>query len=135
FLTIFDDGRYVRNLAQYSTSRYQIGNGQITVSAIDPADLPNRISDAQIRQEIAAGINAGALPFPDANTLYYIFTPPGVVVTWDDGEDSAHNFHGYHSYDGRGGFAYAVIPFNDVGLYEMTRTCSHELAEAVTDPQ
>jgi hypothetical protein len=135
FRALFTDGRYMANLAQYSTEGFPIGNGTLVATARDGHDLPARVTDEQIQAEIRAQIAAGQLPQLDPNTLYVVFTPPQVVVD-TEGRGPEHDVYGYHNYffDGRGsGFAYAVIPFNPRGL--MTIAASHQLADAVTDPQ
>ena len=97
------------------------------------------MTDAQIQDEIAAQIAAGRLPTPDENTLYFVFTPPHVLVVDPPGkEDSVYS---YHSTYGWGQVVYAVIPYwddhypwqpGDAPLM-MTAAASHELAEAVTN--
>jgi hypothetical protein len=136
FQALFADGRYMANLAQYSSGSYQIGNGALVTTATDSVAPPASLSDAQIRAEISAQVAAGQLPKPGPDTLYFVFTPPHVAVE-AYGEVSGTGFDGYHSsaVDGHGtGFAYAVIPYAD-DRSALTTTISHELAEAVTSPQ
>ncbi len=139
FRDLFADGRYMANLAQYSRNGYEIGNGEFTGTALDPAELPGRVVDSQITQEITAQIAAGKLPTADADTLYVVFTPPKVVVDDGTGADSENDFLAYHSYSDSGQFAYAVVPYEDEAVWGdprlQTIAASHELAEAVTDPQ
>jgi hypothetical protein len=148
FQDLFADGRYMATLAQYSAGGYQIGNGRYVATATDESQVPARVTDFQIQTEIRAQIQAGALPPPEDDTLYFVMTPPGVVVVDGDGSDSEHDFAGYHSYSVSFSdsyqFPYAVIPYwdnppSDQGISTgdprlMTDVMSHELAEAVTDP-
>src|SRR5262249_3165701 len=78
------------------------------------------------------------------NRLYMIFTAPNVDVT-QGAQDSLHDFYGYHDFfTGPTGAPvyYAVIahPIGNGNYYSLnvfqtlTKTISHELAEAVTDP-
>jgi hypothetical protein len=138
FRALFADGLFMANLAQYSTGGYTVGNGSLVATATDAQDPPAKVTDAQIQSEVRAQVAAGHLPKPDASTLYFVFTPPGVVVYDSGGSNSVDDFSGYHDYDfGSGGFAYAVIPYDDT-LQDprwMTLYASHELADAVTDPQ
>src|SRR4051794_5558210 len=97
FQDLFADGRFMANLAQYSAGGYTIGNGSFGATATDEQQPPARVTDAQIQTEIRAQIAAGHLPPPDANTIYFVFTPPQVVVTEGTGE-SGKEFLGYHSY-------------------------------------
>jgi hypothetical protein len=138
FKTLFADGRFLANLAQYSTDSYTIGNGTLAHSTTDTMAPPATVKDTEIRAEIQAQIAAGHLPQPDPNTLYFVFTPPQVVVVDRYGNDSANDFTGYHDFvSGSDGFTYAVIPY-DSTLSDprvMTVYASHELAEGVTDPE
>jgi hypothetical protein len=137
FRTLFLDGRFMANLAQYSTDQYSIENGVFGGADTDTEAPPASVTDAQIRDEIRAQIAAGHLHKPDPNTVYFVFAPPHTAVVNGDGLASTDTFTGYHSYvPGSDGFAYAVIPYetkNDPRV--MTVYASHELAEAVTDPQ
>jgi hypothetical protein len=144
FQDLFTDGRFMANLAQYSAGGYTIGNGEFIATVTDEQSPPARVTDGQIQSEIRAQVAAGHLPKPDANTLYVVFTPPQVVVVQSDGENSEDGFLGYHNYCFgflEDEFAYAVIPYYDRNEIEpgnprlMTDIVSHELAEAVTDPQ
>ena len=143
FQDLFADGRFMANLAQYSAGGYTIGNGEFIATATDEQSPPARVSDGQVQREIRAQIAAGHLPAADANTFYCVFLPPQVVVTQGSGE-SGEDFLGYHNYSLgflEDEFAFAVIPYFDRHELDpgnphlMTDTVSHELAEAVTDPQ
>jgi hypothetical protein len=138
FQALFADGRFMANLAQYSAGGYTIENGSFVATDTDTQDPSAKVTDAQIQSEISAQIAAGHLPQPDEDTVYFVFTPPGVVVYDRFGDNSVDNFAAYHDYRfGSDGFAYAVIPY-DSSLRDprvMTVYASHELAEAVTDPE
>src|SRR5207302_10484152 len=123
------------NLTQYSKGDYRIGNGVFAGTATDTNPAPSVLPDDQIRAEIRAQVAAGHLRRPDADTLYVVFTPPGVTVMDNQGKDSLHDFVGYHGYAWIGDFAYAVIPYAEDAPEWMTVPASHELAEAVTNPQ
>jgi hypothetical protein len=138
FRALFADGRFLANLVQYSAGGYQIGNGEFTATATDEQTPPARVTDVQIQAEIRAQVAASQLPVPSNDTVYFVFTPPHVVVVDGNGADSVNDFAGYHDYStGSSGFPYAVIPYSDqlADARLMTLTASHELAEAVTDPQ
>lgn len=134
FKALFDDGSFMANLAQYSAGGYQIGDGQLAGTDLDPAPLPAQVTEAQIKAEIRAEINTGNLPQPTADSLYVVYTPSDVVVVDDQGNDSVNTFAGFHGYDTDGGFAFALIAATQ-DADTATETTSHELAEAVTDPQ
>jgi hypothetical protein len=160
--TLFADGRYMANLAQYSAGGYQIGNGMAFDPVVDPVVLGRvdsehtatgvhfQVTGEQIQDEIKALFSAGKLPPPDADTLYMVCVSPDVVVV-ALGSDSEGGFSAYHDYSSDGGYAYAVIcPTGEslsktvstpTGFHgtvfnrDLTTGISHELAEAVTDPQ
>ena len=133
---------------------YGVGRGSTSAGTIDTLALNKNyyLTDSGIRGEIQRFINAGYLQPPDANRLYVVYVEPGVAVLNDhDGNStSIRNFTGYHgAFYGRtaAGYAadihYAVIPYaggiNAINaglssLGSMTLTASHEIAEAVTDP-
>jgi hypothetical protein len=133
FQTLFKDGRFMANLSQYSASGYTIHNGTFVGTTIDDTPVANTLSDAQIRVEIQAQVAAGKVPPINSDALYFVFTPRNVLVTDRNGYDSLNDFAGYHDYASEASFAYAVIPFDTPD--ELTITASHELAEAVTDPE
>jgi hypothetical protein len=138
FRSLFDDGRFMANLAQYSASGYTISNGSFAGTDTDPQDPTAKVTNTQIQSEIRAQVAAGHLSQPDADTVYFAFMPPGVVVYDGTGANSLEDFAAYHDYRfGSDGFAYAVIPYDDTlpDPRFMTLYASHELAEAVTDPE
>jgi hypothetical protein len=128
-------------LAEYSVPGSAIGHGSRTGAVILSTDPPSTIADADVQQLIQQELSSdAAVPQPSANTLYFVFLPPGVTVTLD-GSASCSNFCGYHS-DIKGGTFYAVMPYPDCSgctgtlavLDALTSTSSHELCEAITDP-
>jgi hypothetical protein len=132
-------------LQEYSTPSTTIGHGTRLASvtiATEPGTVVGGIqtvSDAQIQQALAGWAAAGTIPPAGANNLYFVYLPPGVVVTMT-GQTSCVDFCGYHGTAG-GGLFYAVEPYvtcsgcaSGSTLDALTRVTSHELAEAVTDP-
>jgi hypothetical protein len=133
FKALFDDGRYVANLSQYSTGNWTIENGEWVGSASATAAAPTTVTDAQLRDLIRAGISRGVVPAPTPDTLYFVFVPGSVHVKDSYGEISDGNFDAYHDYARGDGFAYAVVIASNP--QQATKAASHELAEAITDPQ
>lgn len=133
FKALFADKRFMLNLSQYSASGYKISNGSFIGTGIDDTSVPSTLSDAQIRAEIQAQVAAGTLPPIDSDALFFVFTPRNVVVTDRNGYDSVNDFAGYHDFASEASFAYSVIPSADPS--GLTLAASHELAEAVTDPE
>jgi hypothetical protein len=147
---------YTQHLADSSfmdmltAAGYGVGRGSLVKSIVDPAVLSANISDSDIQGYLTSAINDGRLDAPDANTLYAVFTEPGVQVNETVGADVSQPgvaVGGYHkSLTGQDGLLagttvpYAVTPYyggTDDGFTPFNRTTeifSHEFAEAVTDP-
>ena len=151
FLNTLVTGQYMDML---TNAGYGVGRGASSAGAIDNISISKTsgITDAAIQQDIQSMISAGQLKAPDANNLYVVYVEQGVVI--HSGTDSsATTFLGYH-----GAFAgqtatgtpedihYAVIAYPGgpnpsptsqgftSAFNEMTSVSSHEVAEAVTDP-
>jgi hypothetical protein len=119
---------------------------------IDDSDPASTVSDRAIRAFLLAQINAGTLAWDD-QTVFFVFTPPHVVVStpWGKSCGAICGYH-YHFTGSVHGHSrdvlYATIPYlacangcgapgvhvNGSSLDQMTVTLSHELAESVTDP-
>jgi hypothetical protein len=128
-------------MAEYSVAGISIGHGSRTGALILSTDPPATIADSDIQALIQQEItNDSAVPQPTANTLYFVFLPPGVTVTVDGGT-SCSTLCGYHS-DINGKIYYAVMPYPDCAgcaransvADALTVASSHELCEAITDP-
>ena len=102
------------------------------------------ISDSGIRNFIAGLFNRGALS-PATNIIYGVYLPAGMKVTMSGGA-SCSTFCGYHGHFSYGGadIRYAVFPYLDCNACKLsnlsvadmlTIVASHEIREAVTDPQ
>jgi len=133
---------------------YGVGRGSTSTGTIDRIVLNKNyyLTDSTIRGEIQSFINTGYLQTPDANRLYVVYVEPGVAILNDheNNTTSIRNFAGYHgAFYGHtaNGYAadihYAVIAyaggynaiFPGLSVYgSMTMVASHEIAEAVTDP-
>ena len=128
-------------LSEYSVTGQAIGHGSFvgTVTITQPA-LSHSVTDAAIQNTLQQEITSNSVPMPDANTLYFIYLPPGTAVV-QGGSRSCQAFCGYHDSFGSGIY-YAVMPFPNcagclggmTNLDALTSTSSHELCEAITDP-
>lgn len=149
FLASVVNGPYMDML---TNAGYGVGRGTASAGADDNITLGTTITDAQIQSDLQAMIDSGSLQAPDANRLYVIYVEPSVRVQLGSAS-SVNAFLGYH-----GAFAgttstgapidihYAVIPAPGTpnptpgsqgfssAFNEDTAVTSHELAEAVTDP-
>jgi len=138
---------YVDWLREYNTSAQQIGRGVLDgVYTVSPPTSANGsvVSNAQIQSALGKLIAASRLPKPSADRVYVILFRKGQTITRPEG-DSRHMFCGYHdtrSYASHA-LAYAVIPY-EIGnpgcraasnsFDSLTTITSHELVEAITDP-
>jgi hypothetical protein len=109
------------------------------------------LTDAQIRAELQRVVSSGALPGATGPGVYYLLTPPGVVVCTDEGghgncSDSTtssptNGICGYHSAidpGGAGQIIYAVQPWvaGDAGAVESREPLkTAEPTEEVLDCQ
>ncbi|HEX9101691.1 MAG TPA: hypothetical protein VF997_05785, partial [Polyangia bacterium] len=104
------------------------------------------LSDSQVQTYLSGLIDGAKVPAPDANTLYMIYFPSVVTIT-QGGSSSCSAFCAYHSSYTHGSqkVRYGVMP--DVtagacangcgpnsGFQNVTDVSSHEMIEAVTDP-
>ena len=131
----------IDQLAEYNAPGYTIGHGKRTgtITLTSPS-IKHSISDTAIQAFLQKQLATNkTLPQPGPNTLYFIYTPPGVRVV-QGGSASCQAFCGYHN-DIGGNIFYAVMPFPGCagclgGLQTadaLTATSSHELCEAITD--
>jgi hypothetical protein len=138
-----------------SGSNQHIGRGSFGGQyTITPSATGTHLTNAQIGAELAAQIAAGKLPAPDVdaggnvNSIYMFDFPPGVDIDLD-GAASCQVFCAYHNtvvVNGKS-VPYSVLP--DQGatspcsggcgsgtpFENATAVLSHELIEAVTDPE
>jgi hypothetical protein len=153
FFKVLTNSSYVDLLNQYGAYRGQFLGDYKT----DYQQPTKTVNDGQIQamlsHEIRSSINSYSLPRPDGNTLYVVVLPPNVEsstvingATWTSGfEKNLKHFYAYHnsfSEPGLGNVFYAVIA-NPTGnqridsldvFQQMTEVGSHEMAEAVTNP-
>lgn len=130
-------------LGEYSLPGKPIQHGRRLTSVRMTSSEPGsggQVSDAQIQTALQGWISGGQVPATNANTLYFIYTPPNVTVNGPGGA-SCSVFCGYHNSFGSNVY-YAVIPYVNCGgcefsgafLDTLTEVSSHELSEAITDP-
>jgi hypothetical protein len=138
-------------MCEYNTPTQSIGAGSFAGNfTITPINTATSLTDAAVQTELAAQINAGHLPPPNANILYMVHFPPGVTITDPFGDVSCVDFCGYHYFANAtiGGapfiFPYAILPdfgpaggcggCGDRSLFDnFSKTASHEISEAITD--
>jgi hypothetical protein len=128
--------------AEYQVPAFPIGQGSFagtfTIADADPAA---QVSDGDIQNLLQQQLGSNpAFPAAGPDNLYFVFTPPGVIVSL--GADlSCSVFCGYHDAI-NGSIFYAVVPSPDCAgcqtpsaatLDAVTVISSHELCEAITD--
>jgi hypothetical protein len=128
---------------------YNVGRGTSSAGYLNPVALTagSTVTDASIRDYISAGITGATLAAPDANSLYVVFVEQNIIVSM--GGSTSRSFRGYHgAYTGPVGglpVRYAVVAYprgsvNNASVTfladidSITKTTSHEIAEAATDP-
>ncbi|HEX7287583.1 MAG TPA: hypothetical protein VF532_15450 [Candidatus Angelobacter sp.] len=141
-----------------STSNQTIGHGtfggKFTITpSVCPGPAACTVTDAQIQTELTSQINSHVLPAPQTdahgiiNTYYAIYFPPNVTISIDPTIKScvSGGFCAYHSNTGSL-VPYGVLPDVSTGGCSLgcgsgttfqiaTGVSSHEMAEAITDPQ
>src|SRR5713101_3900892 len=72
----------VDQLAEYGVPGQTIGHGSyIGTAAITQPTLSHSVTDAAIQNRLEQEIKSNSsVPKPDANTLYFIYLPPGTAV-------------------------------------------------------
>jgi hypothetical protein len=149
FLKDTTGGPYMQALAR---AGYNVGPGSAVAGAVDNTSLTvgSTIGDAFIRSRLQADINSGLLQAPNADTLYVVYVEPDVAVNLGLGQGTTQQgILGYHTaFVGANGapIRYAVVvspggaagnsvlPEAATAIDQLTAVASHELAEAVTDP-
>jgi hypothetical protein len=149
FLKDVTSGPYLQALER---AGYNVGPGSAVAGAVDPTSLTvgSTISDAFIRSRLQADVSSGLLQAPNANTLYVVYVEPDVAVNLGFGQGTTQQgILGYHTaFVGANGapIRYAVVvspggaagnsvlPEATTAIDQQTAVASHELAEAVTDP-
>lgn len=131
----------IDQLREYNTGKYKIAHGRRIGSSIITASAPRAsVTDSTIRTFLQQQITKGTVPKVTANTLYFIYVPPGVRVVMG-GSASCQAFCGYHNAIRTKTF-YAVMPYpgcsgcsGNLTVFDaLTSSSSHELCEAITDP-
>jgi hypothetical protein len=130
----------IDQLEEYNAGKYKIAHGRRTGTVTITTGLRGTsVTDAAIRTFLQQQITARKAPKTTANSLYFIYTPPGIRVVMG-GSASCQAFCGYHN-DINGKVFYAVMPYPDcagcrgdtAAFDALTSTSSHELCEAITD--
>lgn len=150
FLSTLVDGPYMDML---NNAGYGVGRGTASAGATDNLNINKGVAltDQQIQADLKSMISSGQLAAPDANRLYMVYVEPGVEVQQGSSNSKTsflgyHGAFGYQTGSGTADIHYAVMPYPGTPnpssgsqgfsstFNELTAVSSHELAEAVTDP-
>src|SRR5258708_23689045 len=83
-------------LAEYNVPGKSIGHGSRTGTTVLTRSEPGKtVTDAAIQKLLQTEIAAGTLPANTANSLYFVFLPPGTQVD-QGGARYCQTFCGYH---------------------------------------
>jgi hypothetical protein len=137
-----------------ASAGYGVSRGSSSAGHAIDLNLANHssLTDSQIRSQLQDAIASSQLQQPDSNRLYLVYVEPSVLIR-DGNSSSVNSFLGYHgAFSGRdaSGLAvnirYAVMAYPGspnpsstsqgfaTPFQQLTSVTSHELAEAVTDP-
>jgi hypothetical protein len=110
---------------------------------VDSRSTQSSFSDSKVKSYIASLFTSG-LVAPDSHTIYGVYFPSGMKITLQGGTSCSAfcGYHGHFAYNGQD-IKYAVFPYTDCRACSLpgkavadilTIVTSHELREAVTDP-
>ena len=151
FLTDITNSVYMDGL---KAAGYGVGRGSASPGVIDPTSIANNtmLSDSAIQGMLQSDITSKLVTNVDANKLYGVYVQPNVAVNLGLGQGTTTGgvlgYHGAFGGKDAAGKAvtirYAVIAYpggtvknSSLGTSandQLTSVTSHELAEAVTDP-
>jgi hypothetical protein len=132
-----------------TTSEYDVGPLTVAPAVTLAEKALDVVHDAGIRGWLADAITTKKLPPPIPGEVYILYYPSGTTVIDDAGGVSCKDYGGYHTDMVVNGqvIAFAVLPHCDSysahlapgdvvsGDALITALTSHELIEAVTDPE
>jgi hypothetical protein len=149
FVGMLVNSPYLDQLSTYSNGSYHIGRGTLLDHDVTTTGWvlgTNVVTETMIQSMLNTDIVArGTLRKPDANRLYVVYLPPGMISQYDQQAPAVGHHSSFHD---ASGFTinYAVIPDQSTAgvplgalpgltpFQQQTWVTSHELAEAVTDP-
>ena len=150
FLKDLTGGPYMQALTR---AGFNVGPGTAVAGAVDSSALSvgSTITDAFIRTRLQVDVALGHLQRPNADTFYVVYVEPGVAVNLGAGQGTTQQgILGYHTafidtinglpiryavvVTPGGAAGNSVLPEAPTALDQLTAVTSHEVAEAVTDP-
>ncbi|MCU1278062.1 MAG: hemagglutinin protein, partial [bacterium] len=150
YFTAITQSAYFDWLTEYNTTNYKITRGSYLglYEDANSATTAKTLTDTQVQTYLSGLIDGAKVPAPDDDTIYMIFFPSPVAISLQGSNSCASGgFCAYHSSYTHGGkkVRYSVMPDQTTGGCAMgcgpgtgfqntTDVASHELIEAVTDP-
>jgi hypothetical protein len=143
FVTNFSQSADYSVIQQYGTNDTILALLRFAGELVDTRPPQNTFSDAKVRNYLAGLFNSARIT-PDPDTIYGVYFPSGMRISLQGGT-SCSAFCGYHgnfAYNGQD-IKYAVFPYTDCRACSLpgkavadilTIVTSHEIREAVTDP-
>lgn len=126
------------HLGQPGTNQF-IGRGNYAGAfSLNGVQVVGSLNDSTIQSTLNGAFASGALPPPDANTIYAIYFPSGLTIVASDGSQSCIAFGAYHDVvleTSRPNAYYLIMPDCGGSFTNWTIVTSHELVEAITDGQ
>ena len=138
-------------LGEYSVAGQQIGHGRRvgtnTITSTEPGTAQQGggriVTDSEIQAALQGWIQNSTIVQPGSNTLFFVYLPANVISQLDGSSSCAPGgYCGYHwAVNSR--IFYCVVPYlpcngcnsgQNQPLDSLTEVSSHELCEAVTDP-
>jgi hypothetical protein len=109
----------------------------------DRKKVPSSYSDSSVRNYLASLFSSGRI-VPGEDTVFGLYFPSGMKITTQGGSSCSAfcGYHGHFAYNGLD-IKYAVFPYTDCRACSvagkqvidiLTIVTSHEIREAVTDP-
>jgi hypothetical protein len=111
---------------------------------VDSKGSGGTLSDNSVQKYLANLFSAGRIGAPSSHNVYGIYFPSGMRITLQGGASCSSfcGYHGHFNYNGTD-VKYAVFPYTDCRACSLpgkavadilTIVTSHEIREAVTDP-
>jgi len=149
FFDVILASEMMEKLSRFYTHEMQITHGRrvgaLTEATANPGTLTNAgqmVTDAHVQAGLRSLIFENKAPAPNPNTLYFIYLPPG-VTSQQGSLESCRDYCGYHGstanvphrirYVVEASLGCASCSFGS-DLASLTKSSSHDLWEAITDP-
>jgi len=143
FVAAFSNSQDYSIITQYSAADNISGTLAWVGDYVDSRVAQSSMSDSKVKSYIASLFNSGVVKV-DANTLYGVYFPAGMKISSQGGTSCSAfcGYHGHFAYNGKD-IKYAVFPYTDCRACSvpgkavadvLTIVTSHEIREAVTDP-